>query len=82
VAGVRKLVAAGQIHRDDDVIAVLTGHALKDPDYMIRYHDGTLSFVAQKGSGPLRPLGGAFPNAPRRVAANKADILSSLERRQ
>ena len=84
VAGVRKLVAAGQIHRDDGVIAVLTGHALKDPDYMIRYHDGTLSFAldAKEASGPLRPLGGAFRNAPRRVAANKAAILSSLERRQ
>jgi threonine synthase len=80
VAGIQKLVAAGQIAGNDDVVAVLTGHALKDPDYMIRYHEGTLSF----GSGgkqdlPPKPFTGAFRNAPKRVPATKAAILSSLE---
>jgi threonine synthase len=82
VAGIRKLVAAGQIGRRDDVVAVLTGHALKDPDYMIRYHEGTLSagFGGKEGL-PSGSFAGAFPNAPQRVAATKAAILSSLERR-
>jgi len=77
VAGLKKLVAAGQIVRTDDVVAVLTGHALKDPDYMIRYHGGTLS-VSSDGKG--EPFAGTFRNSPKRVAATKAAILASLER--
>lgn len=34
VAGVRKLVADGIIGRTDDVVAVLTGHILKDPEIL------------------------------------------------
>jgi len=81
VAGIKKLVAAGQIARTDDVVAVLTGHALKDPDYMIRYHEGTLSFCSggREEQAP-EPSAGTFRNSPQRVAANKAAILSSLER--
>jgi threonine synthase len=35
LAGIRKLTAAGHIDRDAVVAAVLTGHALKDTDYII-----------------------------------------------
>ena len=42
LAGVRKLAAAGIIHRDADVVAVLTGNVLKDPDYIYRYHTSQL----------------------------------------
>lgn len=38
VAGVRKLVAAGTIGPDERVVAVLTGHVLKDPGMLLRYH--------------------------------------------
>jgi len=41
LAGVRKLRAAGQIEPGADVVAVLTGHQLKDTDYVIR-HAGDL----------------------------------------
>ena len=41
VAGIRKLRAAGRIEAGADVVAVLTGHQLKDPDYVIR-HSGDL----------------------------------------
>jgi len=66
------------------VIAVLTGHALKDPDYMIRYHEGKLASPAAAGdaSGAPKPIAGAFQNAPQRVAATKAAILASLERQR
>jgi len=37
VAGIRKLVRAGKIERHADIIAVLTGHQLKDTDYVIRH---------------------------------------------
>ena len=83
VAGIKKLVASGHIVGNDDVVAILTGHALKDPDYMIRYHEGTLSFAAGgKQDLESRPFAGAFRNAPERAAATKAAILSSLERRR
>ncbi len=42
LAGIRKLTAAGTIPRDADVVAVLTGNVLKDPDYIYRYHTGQL----------------------------------------
>jgi threonine synthase len=66
VAGVRKLVSDGVIKESESVVAVLTGHLLKDTDYVIKYHSQTLvapdgeritgSFVnfAQKGLPNLR----------------------------
>jgi threonine synthase len=37
VAGIRKLVRAGKIAPGADVVAVLTGHQLKDPEIALRY---------------------------------------------
>ena len=84
VAGIKKLVATGHIRDDENVIAVLTGHMLKDPDYVSAYHRGTLSLdpSAKAGSAAAQPIPGAFQNSPERVAANKAAILATLERRR
>ena len=38
VAGVRQLLRKGVIRRGDRVVAVLTGHILKDPEAISRYH--------------------------------------------
>jgi threonine synthase len=38
VAGLRQLVANGTIKPSDRVVAVLTGHILKDPGLLLRYH--------------------------------------------
>jgi threonine synthase len=38
LAGIRQLVAGGQIKRTDRVVAVLTGHILKDPGVLLKYH--------------------------------------------
>ncbi len=38
VAGVKKLAAEGVIRPGDRVVAVLTGHILKDPGLLLRYH--------------------------------------------
>ncbi len=80
VAGIRKLIAAGHIQPGEDVVAVLTGHALKDPDYMSNYHRGTLALPA--GEKDATPIHGAFQNAPERVAATKSAILASLKQRR
>jgi threonine synthase len=39
VAGARRLVRSGVIRKTDRVVAVLTGHLLKDPDVVLRYHE-------------------------------------------
>jgi threonine synthase len=36
LAGLRKLVNSGDIDRDAEVVAILTGHALKDTEYIIK----------------------------------------------
>jgi threonine synthase len=41
VAGVRQMVLAGTIASDARVVCVLTGHVLKDPESLDRYHRGT-----------------------------------------
>ena len=71
LAGLRKLIAAGRIPRDADVVAVLTGNVLKDPDYIFRYHTGALD-------GPDgRRLQSTFGNQPV-VVANDEDRIAGL----
>ena len=41
VAGARALAALGMIGRGDTVVAVLTGHILKDSDILLQYHRET-----------------------------------------
>lgn len=84
LAGIRKLVAGKFIGRDESVVAVLTGHVLKDPEYVSHYHRGTL-MLPVSGTGETRvgrSVSGSFQNPPERVAATKEAILESLERRQ
>jgi threonine synthase len=83
VAGIRKLVASGHIGPGESVVAVLTGHVLKDPDYVSHYHRGTLTFDSGAKAGASRQaIAGAFANVPERVPATKSAILASFERRR
>ncbi|MGI8475917.1 MAG: threonine synthase [Thermomicrobiales bacterium] len=54
LAGVRKLVRAGQIPPDATVVGVLTGHVLKDAEAVIAYHFGDLDGVPRPGAN--RPV--------------------------
>jgi threonine synthase len=69
LAGIRKLQAAGVIGEDEDVVAVLTGNLLKDPDYIYRYHTGQL---AAPDGGKIESTFGnqpvVVPNDPERIA--------------
>lgn len=58
LAGIRKLTAANVMRADADVVAVLTGNVLKDPDYIHRYHTGVLEL---KSSGKIRSTLGNPP---------------------
>ena len=63
VSGLKKLVAAGVIGPDEQVTGVLTGHLLKDPDVVVRYHQG----------------GHARSNAPTRCAADLSSVMTALD---
>jgi threonine synthase len=78
VAGIRRLVASGHIGSGESVVAILTGHVLKDPDYVSQYHRGTLAL--DSGEKNAQRIQGSFQNAPQRVAATKRSILEVLER--
>ena len=52
VAGVRELVRRGWIEPGQRVVALLTGHLLKDPETTLAYHEGRLGV----GGGALRPV--------------------------
>jgi threonine synthase len=64
VAGIRKL----EINENESVVAVLTGHVLKDTDYVIKYHSNNL--VAPDGTA----LASTFANNPIRVASVKSVV--------
>ena len=67
VAGIRKL----KINENESVVAVLTGHVLKDTDYVMSYH--TQNLIAPDG----QRLAGTFANVPIRTQSLKsvADLL-------
>jgi threonine synthase len=69
LAGIHKLTASGVMARSSDVVAVLTGNLLKDPDYIYRYHTGRLE---APGGAAIHPRFGnqptVVPNDPDRIA--------------
>ncbi len=67
VAGVKKLIAAGMIRPDEDVVAILTGHVLKDPGIVIDYHgDGVPGLVS------------TYPNRLRVIDPTLEDVRALL----
>jgi threonine synthase len=71
LAGIRKLTAAGSMRSSDDVIAVLTGNVLKDPDYIYHYHTGQLKDPED------RPIQARFGNQPV-IVPNDADTIARI----
>jgi threonine synthase len=69
LAGIRKLRAARVIAADADVVAVLTGNLLKDPDYIYKYHTNQLA--APNGDKLQSTFGNqpvVVPNDPDQIA--------------
>ena len=75
VAGIKRLVSSGAIQGDETVLAVLTGHLLKDTDYVINYHRDTLF---TRGDDEGDRIFGTYGNHPLRVKATRDAILSAL----
>ena len=74
LAGIRKLTASGAISGQSDVVAVLTGNVLKDPDFIHQYHTGHL--VDPSGA----KLVSRFGNAPVVVKNNAEAIRVILQK--
>ena len=74
LAGIRKLRAAGVIAADADVVAVLTGNLLKDPDYIYKYHTNQLA--APNGE----KIQSTFANQPVVVPNDPDQIARLLDR--
>ncbi len=72
VAGIRKLISERAIQEDETVVAVLTGHLLKDTDYVMKYHSDSL--IAPDGER----LASNFGNSPIRVPASLKMIRALL----
>lgn len=72
LAGIRKLTASGIMRSDANVVAILTGNVLKDPDYIYRYHTGQLK------TGDGSAIHSTFGNHPRVVEDSAEAILDLL----
>ncbi len=68
VAGVRQLRARGTIGASERVVAVLTGHVLKDPELVLKYHQ------------EMEPMP-ARANRPVEIGATLADVQRVLLRK-
>lgn len=78
LAGIKKFVASGVIKSSDNVVAVLTGHVLKDSDYVIKYHQESL-FISDDQTAEKRRIESAFANAPLRIKGDAEAIMRELE---
>ena len=80
VAGIKRLVAQGAIKSDEHVVAVLTGHLLKDTDYVIKYHSEQLSIPWEGIPEDEQRIVGHFSNQPEKVEASQSAIKKVLDR--
>jgi threonine synthase len=78
VAGVSRLRAEGVIGPADRVVCVLTGHGLKDPDAVVKYHAG-LDAKAATWPEPVPPTG-RIANPPMPVRDDLNEIIRRIER--
>ena len=72
VAGIRKLVSDGVIKESETVVAVLTGHLLKDTDYVMQYHTDRLTAPDDAR------ITSNFANRPIKTSASIGSIKSVL----
>jgi threonine synthase len=77
LAGLKNLRADGKINSTDTVVLVLTGHTLKDADYTIDFHRGTL-LEEQEISGHEAEINGLRRNAFA-VEASPGAVLAAMK---
>jgi len=81
LAGLKKLVESrsqdpnvGRVDIGEDVVALLTGNQLKDPDYTVRYHMDQLEIAGNESA----ELPSKYTNQPVRLKADKEAIKKFL----
>jgi threonine synthase len=79
LAGLKKLRAQGAVASGETVVLVLTGHTLKDADYTIDFHRGTL-LTDEESVGREAEIGGLQRNA-QAVEATPAAVLAAMKDR-
>jgi threonine synthase len=79
LAGLKKLRAEGKIASSETVVLVLTGHTLKDADYTIDFHRGTL-LKEEETAGQEIKIAGLQRNAVA-VEATPAAVLAAMKGR-
>ncbi len=77
LAGLKKLRAEGKVASGETVVLLLTGHTLKDADYTIDFHRGTL-LKEQEAAGHEAEIAGLRRNAVT-VDATPAAVLAALK---
>lgn len=77
VAGAKMLLDEGVIHPNEEVVCILTGHQLKDPDATVKYHTG-VDIKAVQDSAPHHPPRGRVSNKPVPVDDDLAAIIAAL----
>ena len=77
LAGLKKLRAEGKVAANETVVLLLTGHTLKDADYTINFHRGTL-LDDDEASG-LRPEIAALQRDAVAVDATPPAVLATLK---
>ena len=77
VAGARLLIEEGLIGPSDEVVCILTGHQLKDPDATVRYHTG-IDMKAVQDEAPRHEVTGRLSNPPQQVPDDLAAIVEAL----
>jgi threonine synthase len=87
LAAIHRLVREGtdkRVDPEEDVVAILTGNGLKDPDYTLRYHTGELyeeftteSTMTNRG----RKLDSRFATAPVVIDADDAALVAAIQKR-
>ena len=79
LAGLKKLRAQGKIGARETVVLVLTGHMLKDADYTIDFHRGTLLNDEEK-VGLEAKIDGLRRDAVK-VEATQAAVMAAMKER-
>ena len=77
LAGLKKLRAKGAVASGETVVLVLTGHTLKDADYTIDFHRGSL-LSEQEAAGHETQIEGLRRNA-RSVDASIPAVLAAMK---
>ena len=77
LAGLQMLKKEQLIGRNEDVVCILTGHQLKDPNATVKYHTG-VDLKAAMSHAPKAETRGRYSNAPIQVDDDLETILEAL----